>query len=266
MAKTLLGRSWTMQVVKARRILVCDRTAGGLLKSTCLESVLLKETESLVLYDVSRLEGDLSKHVTSRNLHLSPRYLDCFYLCFSSSLSGDRRGTLGHFFDFLAPMYSQYVDVSRNRDNVANLLQLLLARTHGPGPVLDFGCGIGLAKRAADVLGVELVGYEPNSQMRAQALSAGLRVWERLDIAAQSSETLHAAMASYVLHLPGTLDDVEFVWRSLLRPPAVFVANFHKSAGLNEARSLFQALGATVETVDSPAAWRRHGDYVVVYR
>ena len=255
-----------MQVSRDRRILVCDQQAGGLLKSTFLSSVLVKDTTALTLFDITEHEISLPGQLASLGLRLSPRYMDCFYFCLSSNLDRDRRNTLEHFFDFLAPMYFQHVDVTRNRANAANLIQLIRARTDRLGPVLDFGCGIGLAKTVADARRVQLAGYEPNSRMRAQALAAGLRVWGRLDVETECAEPLHAAMASYVLHLPGTLDDVQLVWRALLRPPAIFVANFHKSVGFEEAARVFQALGATVEAVNSPASWRRHGDYVVFHR
>ena len=255
-----------MQVAENRRILVCDYAAARLLKSAFPKSVLLQETGTAALFDVTEHEVGLHEKADSLGLHLSPRYMDRFYFCFGSVFSRDRRATLGHFFDVIAPIYSQYVDIDRNRDNVANLLQLVASRTDCPGPVLDFGCGTGLAKKVADAVGVELIGYEPNRRMRAEAVAAGLRVWDRLDVAAQCGQTLHAAMASYVLHLPGTLDDVGFAWRALLQAPAMFVANFHKSEGLNETVRIFQALGATIEAVDSPAAWRRHGDYVVFFR
>ncbi len=247
-------------------MLVCDRAASGLLKSTSLRPLLLQENETSALFDVTNHEIGLRKQIAALGLYLSPRYMDCLYCCFSSSLGRDRRAALGHFFDFIAPTYSQYVDVSRNHENVANLLRLIRARADCPGPVLDFGCGTGLAKTVADALRVELLGYEPNDRMRVQAVTAGLRVWGRLDVAAQCGKTVRAAMASYVLHLPGTVGDLEFVWRFLLETPALFVANFHKSEGLKETLTALQALGATVETVDSPPAWRRHGDYVVFYR
>ena len=249
-----------------QQLLVCNHRAGCELKSTVLGGFVVRESARSVVFDVSARGAAVRDAVGRFGFSLTPRYMDQFYFCIASSSASDLRGVMDDFFGSIAQTYHHRVDIVRNRENASNLLKLICLRAEQGGPILDFGCGIGLAKPVAQRFGVDLIGYEPNRQMRVRALKAGLRTWGTDGLRSCPEKSLRGAMASYVLHLPGVLEDLQTVWFRLLRPSGVLVGNFHKSHGRRETVEALAAWGARVEAVESPVSSRRHGDYVVFYR
>lgn len=251
---------------RQRHLLVCEHRAGTVLSRKGLRALLVKESRRALVFDISGKENRVFEAVATCGLRVTPRYMDQFYFCTASEEVQSLRGVIDEVFDSIAETYHNRVDVVRNRENVRNLLNLVCGRIGQPGWVLDFGCGIGLAKPVAEEFGVDLVGYEPNHQMRARAVDAGLRTWGVDGLRSCPRNSLRGAMASYVLHLPGVLADLELVWCNLLGPSGVFVGNFHKAQGRAETTEMLTAWGAKIELVAVPESWRRHGDYVVYRR
>ena len=251
---------------RGRRLLVCDPCAGSQLASGRLGSLVVYKSTRATSFDVTGREDDVRVEAAALGLRLTPRYMDDFYFCFGSNRREDLRGAMDELFDSIASSYLSRIDVARNRENAANLLTLICARTGGGGAILDFGCGVGIAKPVADDFGVELVGYEPNGPMRLRAIESGLMSWSSVARLSGFRNSLRAAMASYVLHFPGAVTDLEAVWNTLLRPSGVVVANFHKSQGRVETVRAFEACGARIESVEPPRSRYHHGDYVVFHR
>ena len=252
--------------VRHRHLLVCDRMAGRTLARNSLGSLVVAESPRMVVFDVSGRQDRVRNKALALGLMLTPRYMDEFYFCMMPHAGPMARRLVAEFFGWIAESYHRRVDLSRNRENARNLLELVCARTEHPGRIVDFGCGIGLAKPVADELDLELVGYEPDQRMRMRASKVGLDSWGHVDLFPYPRNSLRGAIASYVLHLPGVLVDLEGVWRTLLRPGAILAANFHKSEGRTQTVKALEQWGARIESVASPEPSRRHGDYVVFHR
>ena len=222
-----------------RRLLVCDRRVGAALKGA-LGAGVVRESSTVVVFDISECEAGARRAASRAGYRLGPRYMDRFYFCIASECDSERRLVVAQLFSGIAGEYENCVDVSRNRENAKNLLDVIGARTVGRGSVLDFGCGIGLAKIVGDRLGVELVGYEPSWEMRTRAIRLGMTVWGRREL---ELGELRAAMAGYVLHFPGVLSDLRAVWDAL-RPGGLLAANFHKSLGCDDVIAALSGWGA----------------------
>ena len=251
---------------RGRCLLVCDLCAGMQLASGRLGSLVVYKSKKAMSFDVTGREDDVRVEAATLGLRLTPRYMDDFYFCFGSGRREDVRAAMDELFDSIASSYLSRIDVARNRENAGNLLELICARTGGDGAILDFGCGVGIAKPVADRFGVELIGYEPNGPMRVRAIESGLMCWGSVELLSGFRHSVRAVMASYVLHFPGAVTDLEAVWNALLPRSGVVVANFHKSQGRVETVRAFAACGARIESVETPQSRYHHGDYVVFHR
>ena len=251
---------------RGRRLLVCDPCAGMQLASGRLGSLVVYKSAKAMSFDVTGQEDNVRVEAAMLGLRLTPRYMDDFFFCFGSRRREDVRAAMDELFDSIASSYLSRIDVARNRENASNLLTLIFARTGGDGAILDFGCGVGIAKPVADDFGVDLVGYEPNGRMRLRAIESGLMCCGSVELLSEFRNSLRAVMASYVLHFPGAVTDLEAVWNTLLPRSGVVVANFHKSQGRVETVRALAACGARIESVELRRTRYHHGDYVVFHR
>ena len=244
---------------------MCARRGGELLKQTRLLACLAGESDGTVVFDITGCVSTGRRLAAQHQLTVTPRYMDQFYLCFGAEDVGGVGSMMDELFGFIAGTYEERVDVARNRDNLGNLLELMRERTSWEGTVVDFGCGTGLGKVVGDGMGVKLVGYEPNPEMRRKAVERGMVVWGRRELERVHGERFRAVVASYVLHLPGVVGDLRLTWERLRRG-GVVAANFHKGQREEETTEILGSWGADVERIASGGGWAHHGDYVVFVR
>ncbi|MGW0334279.1 methyltransferase [Streptomyces sp. NPDC003011] len=130
-------------------------------------------------------------------------------------------------YDVLGEAYDLLVDAGRNIAAAEWALHTV-AEVAGrpPQAVLDVGCGSGLSLRASN-RPPALTGWDPSPAMRRLAAAAGMHVIPELT--SPPGEAWDAALACYVLHLPGAADTAAHAVR-LLRPGGVLVGNLHRTA------------------------------------
>jgi predicted TPR repeat methyltransferase len=130
-------------------------------------------------------------------------------------------------YDVLGEGYDLLVDAGRNIAAAEWALHAVAAVAgRPPQAVLDVGCGSGLSLRAGN-RPPTLTGWDPSPVMRRLAAAAGMHVIPVLT--SSPGEAWDAALACYVLHLPGAADTAVQAVR-LLRPGGVLVGNLHRTA------------------------------------
>lgn len=137
------------------------------------------------------------------------------------------RALVSALYDVLGEAYELLVSPERNvaaAEWALHALAEVSGRT--PDRVLDVGCGSGLSLRARNCP-PGLSGWDPSPVMRRLAAAAGMPVITSLT--PQPGEAWDAALACYVLHLPGAADTAVKALR-LLRPGGVLVGNLHRTA------------------------------------
>lgn len=243
-------------------VLLCDRLLGERLRQTELREAVAEETACLVVFDVPGGLQACLPVLSEFGAKVSPRYMDKFYICTAGTNSADRQVLLDQFFGLIADDYESLVSLSRNQENITNLLRFI-ADELGPFDrhvVMDFGCGTGLSLDVAQKLGVNLVGVDSCPTMRARAVARGMVVWSPSDLSKQPIGSIDAAFASYVLHLLPDMDALHELWEHL-RVGGVFVANFHKNAGCDMISDSMVRMGACVDELSGPEGMAHHGAY-----
>jgi len=210
-------------------------------------------------HDVERLQRE------KRGFDLS-RYLDRFYVCVRPHDTHRRQRILDILFDCAAPEYEQLINPNQNRENI---FQLLAALEAACGPlagklVIDFGCGVGLSKQAAQEFGVRLVGFDRCPRMRKQANAHGLEVWGPRHLAVAPKNSIDAAFCSYLFHLLPDLGSLRLLWLRL-RVGGALAANFHKGRGLDRVADAFGAT-ASEHNIEGPQLMFAHGLYRLFIR
>lgn len=153
-----------------------------------------------------------------------------------------RQALFMEFFEYIATVYEELIDVSRNRQNVQNLLfhlRSIIGDLKGKH-LLDFGCGTGLAIQSLAESGASYVGLDQSVHMREVARGRGMAVISLRDLPGFQS-TFDGAIASYVFHLTVDDDALRGLWRSL-KQPGVLIANFHKGFGVERINQFFEKL------------------------
>jgi hypothetical protein len=245
-----------------RIILACHEDyAPAVVRAFSVKEV--RHIGKLCLYDLDRDVTDEQRVVITRSGLWIRRYLDRFYLCGSLVNLRHNQGLVDRFFEVIAAEYEQLIDVSRNLDNIRNLLNFirqLQGEIRGE-ILLDYGCGTGLSIAIGRELGVGITGMDRCASMRRRASARGMTTWSPGDLARAARESLTSAFASYVLHLATNPQGLRLLW-ARLRPGAVFVANFHKGVGIDAAHASLEPLGALIRRLPSPQGADRHGPYV----
>ena len=171
-----------------------------------------------------------------------------------------RQETLNGFFRWLGRDYERFIEVPRNMENIAVLVELL--GIPPPAVIADFGCGSGLAHSICSTAGYIIIGIDTCPVMRELAGARGMRTFSPIDFAA-TDIVLDGVISSYVLHFGPEELSLSLCW-SRLRRGGVFVANVHKAQGLDRSLSQFSHLNGRVLSVGLRAGMERHGIYLQV--
>jgi len=171
-----------------------------------------------------------------------------------------RQETLNGFFRWLGRDYERFIEVPRNIENIAVLVELLGLTP--PAVIADFGCGSGLAYSICSMVGYSIVGIDTCPVMRELASARGMRTFSPVDFST-TDIVLDGVISSYVLHFGLEELSVSLCW-SRLRRGGVFVANVHKAQGLERALAQFTHLKGRVLSVGLRAGMERHGIYLQV--
>jgi hypothetical protein len=242
-------------------ILACEPSIAEELKATHPEVAMQQIGTGLCLIPIQYETDAILASVGSKGHAVSPRFLDRFYICTSDN-GAHRQRLLEQFFDYLAPIYLELVDSTRNQDNISNLLDIIASFICLlPGSlVIDLGCGVGLSRDVAVRKGVSIIGVDPCPNMRQVSLRRGLSVWGPGELARQPANSIDAAFASYVFHLvPGT-GLLSLLW-ARLKNGAVLAANFHKQQGLQQFEDSMATLGGVALAITDFDDRSPHGAY-----
>jgi len=213
---------------------------------------------------VLELHGDPAElnEVRAASAEDMPRILDRFYVWTPAEGSSRRQLLLDSFFDVTARDFNDLVHVEQNRENIRNLIRSVTSEySFRERPIIfDFGCGPGLSANIACEMGIEVHGFDRCRNMRETARQSGLLVLEPDEFARMPSERYGGVFASYVLHLAPSAGDLKRAWE-LLKRGGVFVANFHKTAGMAEASFVLDGLASSVTAPTFPGCQYNHGPY-----
>ena len=244
-------------------LLICDEPDAVLLGSTALGQIPVLRKQGLCIFSVEPNAVRLQQALDAVKHEEAPRYLfDKFHLWISRNDRGRWQKLLDKFFGLIADEYEALIDIPRNIENISNLLGFLSSLV-GPlshALVVDYGCGTGLSIRPGRETSVTLIGVDRCPRMRAIATSRGMLTWSPGDLARQLSGSVHAAFASYVLHLLPETHGLRLLW-ARLKPGGVLVANFHKGQGIELVADCLSEQHALIRRLDSPAGAQRHGPY-----
>jgi SAM-dependent methyltransferase len=164
------------------------------------------------------------------------RLLDVHYLVFDPSDLSTLAVAERALFELVAASYDDEIDRRKNLENIGVLLDVV-----GPGRILDFGTGTGLAIELANE-SVQLVGFDRSHAMLSLARARGLTTLNFDELTGMPPGSFDGVIASYVAHLSAALVDLPTIARSL-RQGGIFAANFHKGLGLPEIHALAPKLG-----------------------
>ena len=128
-------------------------------------------------------------------------------------------------FDMIASLYDAFTDTTVNLATASLLLEAVLVHAPSGAPILDFGCGTGVAVGALKLLGSEarLLGVDVSTGMLSRAQQRGLSVIS-IESWRSAPPQVGGAIANFVLHYGVPDDDLARIARSLL-PGSVFCAN-----------------------------------------
>ena len=202
----------------------------------------------------------VSDELGDEALLVSIRYLDRYHLVQDVDSESSTRPLSLLFFERISADYDSIVNIERNRHNVAILLSALLegAAPDSDRPILDFGCGTGLALKVAQAHGVQLMGVDACGGMRSVARGRGLAVFAADEL---SSSNARGMFSSYVFHLLERPDELQHLW-SLLPADACLVANFHKGRNVERVTTWLNECGAKATELAVDDEGRGHGVYV----
>jgi len=146
-------------------------------------------------------------------------------------------------FDACAAAYESLINVDRNTQNIARLLDVIDCRCTSAGQlkVIDFGCGTGLSLSALKSINkpnrFEITGIDKAPHMQSIARSRGMQLTTMHDCIFPQD----GIFASYVLNGGTSLMDLQWIANSL-SPGGIFVANWlhGQEDEINEALSKIQ--------------------------
>jgi SAM-dependent methyltransferase len=267
MGKTLQEGLWIMRVsdLGEQLLLCCDADARLLLPEKML-SKQVAHIKGLQIFDLGSDNSEITELYNTFNLipnmDLS-RYLDRFHLLIRTDEIENRQKVLDIFFGLIACEYESLIDVQRNLDNIRNLLRFVKELTHLPegSTIVDYGCGTGLSIKLIAEFNIKLIGVDSCPTMRQIAKSRGMVALGIGQLARKPKNSLDSAIASYVFHLLPQPDGLRLLW-SRLKPEGVIVGNFHKNQGVEMVNSYIQALKGSVQLLESPNRFDKHGTYI----
>jgi SAM-dependent methyltransferase len=157
------------------------------------------------------------------------RFVDRFYI------PAARDPTISAaLFDLIASVYDRITSPDVNIETARMLLNAVLRDCGLAAPrILDFGCGTGLALKAAyrlevPLAGLELVGTDISVGMLELAASRGERVMQLDEWRALPNHSFDGAISAFVFHFGVPREDLLRIALQL-RPGARFAANYFKA-------------------------------------
>jgi Methyltransferase domain len=223
---------------------------------------VLHSDDEVVIVSMSGKDQEIAAYLAEEGHRLSPRFMDRFFFEVNED-DNVRQSLLTGFFNVLAPLYRELVDVDRNVQNIETLLTLIERQVafRTDGLIVDLGSGIGLSREPASRRGLRVVGVDPCPSMRHLAGLNGLTAWGPGDVARLPSDSFQAAFASYVFHLIPESGLLRLIWHRI-ENGGVLAANFHKQQGIEQFRATMHALGGIPVALDAALASTRHGQYL----
>ena len=227
---------------------------------------ILHSDDQVAIVSMANKSDEIAAYLSATGHRLSPRFMDRFFIELNEA-DDVRQSLLTGFFNVLAPLYRELVDVDRNLENIETLMRIIKERitVQAGRPIVDLGCGIGLSREVALRLGLSVVGVDPCPRMRQLAEINGLAVWSPGDVARLPPSSLQAAFASYVFHLIPESGLLRLIWQRI-ESGGVLVANFHKQQGIAQFEANMCNLGGISIELASSLASTRHGHYLAFKR
>ena len=224
-------------------ILVCDDKLANKINKLEPAIPLVMRYPNICFLDIQGKAENIFQRLLHFGVDLSPKLMDRFFICRQVD-SAKRQRLLESFFDVIAPIYEQLVDIQRNYENIQNLMEAAKSYINVSKccTVIDFGCGIGLSHDVMAQYEMMIVGLDPCPGMRGLAKRRGMRVWGPAELARQPMESIDAAFASYVFHLLPDSGLLRLLWNRL-KVGGVITANFHKQEGLVVFETTMNELG-----------------------
>jgi SAM-dependent methyltransferase len=150
-------------------------------------------------------------------------------------------------------------DYKRHRPSYPpELVDWILAETELPSSarVADIGCGTGICARLFAARGFDVIGVEPNAEMRAEAIAAGVRCVQgeaaRSGLPDRSVDLVLAAQAFHWFDVPAALAE----FGRICRPPGWCAAVWNVRSGsplMDEYERLLRQASQDYPKVRSPA-------------
>lgn len=188
------------------------------------------------------------------------RVMDRFCLALPRDDDQLRQEILNSFFRWLGRDYERFIEVPRNLENIAALVELLGLTP--PAVIADFGCGSGLAHSNRSTAGYTVIGIDTCPVMLRLAGARGMRTFSPSDFAA-TDIVVDGVISSYVLHFGPEASSLSYCW-SRLRRGGIFAANIHKGQGLDRTLAQFSHLKGRPLSVGLRAGMERHGIYLQI--
>lgn len=218
--------------------------------------------DQVAIVSMGDKSDEIAAYLAENGHRLSPRFMDTFFVEVNDD-DNVRQSLLTGFFNVVASLYRELVDVDRNLENIETLLTIIKEQItlRADDPIVDLGCGIGLSIEIASHHGLNIVGVDPCPNMRHFAALNGLTAWSPGDVARLPPNSLQAAFASYVFHLLPESGLLRLTWHRI-ESGGVVAANFHKQQGIAHFQATMHTLGATPVALDSCLTSTRHGQYL----
>jgi SAM-dependent methyltransferase len=241
---------------KEDELFISERMPSNVLIVKRIEDSLVWVVPNGVDLD-SRIQDDSNRHLE--------RYLDKFYLLLPTHQHENAFTIKLSFFEFIASDYENLVEISRNLENITFIVDTicgLVGEQAKPIQLIDFGCGTGLSAFVKSKREVEIIGIDASTEMVKISTGKNMRVVLQSELSDAAMPMVDAAFSSYVMHFCPPREHIFQIWERI-RPSGYFMANLHKSIGLEHVIDCFLSFGGRRINLLTPDYLLRHGDYFV---
>lgn len=186
-------------------------------------------------------------------------YLDRFLLFLPENYE-QQRCMWQKFYQVFGADYEKMIDISRNVYLIKNMIEIISTERplHSKSRILDYGSGSGLTSYV-NCRGT-LIGYEPVSIMRKQAIKRGYDTLDYKEFISLPDHYFDAGFANYVFHMAIDEKSIrEIVGK--LKEDAVFVANFYKDINIEKVNGYFGNFGYSFRKI--PHIKKEFGSFYV---
>lgn len=191
--------------------------------------------------DVVLFDGVVDTDALRRVGLMVVRLLDHYHIAYDLVDSASRAAPELVLFDLIAIHYEEDIDLPNNIETIRMLLSLVMNNVT-LGQILDFGCGTGLSLNVDVGTDVRIFGFDRSPAMQALARLRGLEVLTPTQLYALPEASIDGMIASYVLHLAASLNDLRGA-AGKLRLHAKLAANFHKGAQMHVVGRILISIG-----------------------